>query len=94
MRYLNKTRKMTLTLSADRLDTIKWYIDASFAVHADYKDQQVDGSESGGEEAEVSEFWAIPVSSLQPSRMSLLSFLLTPMTYVMNAFGTSAVMTS
>ena len=37
MKYLNGTRKMVLTLSADDLKVIKWYVDASFAVHADYK---------------------------------------------------------
>jgi len=28
---------MVLTLSADALNILKWYVDASFAVHADFK---------------------------------------------------------
>ena len=37
MRYLNGTKSMHLTMSAKDLKTIKWYIDASFAVHPDFK---------------------------------------------------------
>ena len=37
MKYLNGTRRKVLTLSADNLRIIKWYVDASFAVHDDYK---------------------------------------------------------
>jgi hypothetical protein len=37
MKYLNDTRELKLTLSADSLHCIKWYVDASFAVHPDYK---------------------------------------------------------
>jgi hypothetical protein len=37
MKYLNGTREFRLTLSADNLHCIKWYVDASFAVHPDYK---------------------------------------------------------
>ena len=37
MKYLNGTRKMRLTLSANNLHCIKWYVDASFAVHPDFK---------------------------------------------------------
>jgi hypothetical protein len=37
MKYLNGTRELKLTLSADNLHYIKWYVDASFAVHPDYK---------------------------------------------------------
>ena len=37
MKYLNGTRKKYLTLSADDLRVIKWYVDASFAVHPDFK---------------------------------------------------------
>jgi hypothetical protein len=37
MKYLNGTRDRKLTLSADNLHCIKWYVDASFAVHPDYK---------------------------------------------------------
>jgi hypothetical protein len=37
MKYLNGTRELKLTLSADNLHFIKWYLDASFAVHPDYK---------------------------------------------------------
>jgi hypothetical protein len=37
MKYLNGTRELKLTLSADNLHCIKWYVDASFAVHPNYK---------------------------------------------------------
>jgi hypothetical protein len=37
MKYLNGTRELKLTLSADNLHCIKWYVDASFAVHPDCK---------------------------------------------------------
>jgi hypothetical protein len=32
---LNGTREENLTLSADNLRVVKWYVDASFAVHPD-----------------------------------------------------------
>ena len=37
MKYLNGTKNEILTLSAENLRVIKWYVDASFAVHADFK---------------------------------------------------------
>ena len=37
MKYLNGTRDKRLTLKADSLKVIKWYVDASFAVHPDFK---------------------------------------------------------
>lgn len=37
MKYLNGTREMILTLSADQLNVMKWYVDALYAVHPDYK---------------------------------------------------------
>jgi hypothetical protein len=37
LKYINGTRQDKLTLSADDLSTINWYVDASFAVHADKK---------------------------------------------------------
>ena len=37
MRYLHSTQGWHLTLSADNLRVLKWYIDASFAVHPDFK---------------------------------------------------------
>jgi hypothetical protein len=37
MKYLNGRRELKLTLSADNLHCIKWYVDASVAVHPDYK---------------------------------------------------------
>jgi hypothetical protein len=37
MKYLNGTRELKLTLSADNIHYIKWYMDASFVVHPDYK---------------------------------------------------------
>jgi hypothetical protein len=37
MKYLNSTREENLTLSADNLRVVKWYVDASFAVHPDFK---------------------------------------------------------
>jgi hypothetical protein len=37
MRYLKLTVKDVLMLRADELSTIKWYTDASFAVHLDFR---------------------------------------------------------
>ena len=37
LKYLNGTKEKKLILSADNLNVIKWYIDASFAVHPDFK---------------------------------------------------------
>jgi hypothetical protein len=37
MKYLNGMKELKLTLSADNLHCIKWYVDASFAVHPNYK---------------------------------------------------------
>ena len=37
MKYVKKTWKDVLTLSADDLHVVKWYVDASFAVHPDFK---------------------------------------------------------
>jgi hypothetical protein len=37
MKYLNGTRNEYLTLSADNLRVVKWYVDASFATHPDFK---------------------------------------------------------
>ena len=37
LEYLNGTRNDILTLSADDLHIIKWFVDAAFAVHPDFK---------------------------------------------------------
>ena len=37
MRYIHSTKGWHLSLSADDLRVIKWYVDASFAVHPDFK---------------------------------------------------------
>jgi hypothetical protein len=37
MKYLNGNKGKNLTLSADNLRVVKWYVDASFAVHPDFK---------------------------------------------------------
>ena len=37
MKYLNSTQGWHLTLKADDLKIIKWYVDASFAVHPDFR---------------------------------------------------------
>jgi len=37
LKYVNGTRNDKLILSADDLHVIKWYVDASFAVHPDFK---------------------------------------------------------
>ena len=37
MKYLNGTQDLVLTLSADNTNVIKWYVDAAFAVHPDFK---------------------------------------------------------
>jgi hypothetical protein len=37
LKYVNGSRDDVLTLSADDLHVLKWYVDASFAVHPDFK---------------------------------------------------------
>ena len=37
LKFLNGTRNKRLRITADNLSVIKWYVDASFAVHPDYK---------------------------------------------------------
>jgi len=37
IRYLNGTRNKVLTLSVENLRVLKWYVDASFGVHLDFK---------------------------------------------------------
>lgn len=37
LEYVNGTRDDVLTLAADDLHVLKWYVDASFAVHPDFK---------------------------------------------------------
>ena len=37
LQYLYNTSDLILSLSADNLNVIKWYVDASYAVHPDYK---------------------------------------------------------
>ena len=37
IKYLNGTNKKYLTLSVDDLKVVKYYADASFAVHPDFK---------------------------------------------------------
>ena len=37
MEYLNGTKELILRLWADDLRVVKWYVDASFAVHPDYR---------------------------------------------------------
>ncbi len=37
IRYLRQTQEHVMTLEADKTHTIKWWIDASFAVHRDMK---------------------------------------------------------
>ena len=39
MKYLNGMQDMKLTLSAENLRSIKWYVDASFAVHPEFRSQ-------------------------------------------------------
>jgi uracil-DNA glycosylase len=37
IKFLNGTREENLTLRADELQVVKWYVEASFAVHPDVK---------------------------------------------------------
>ena len=41
IKYLNGKKKKNLTLSDDYLKVIKWYVDASFAVHPDSNNHTV-----------------------------------------------------
>ena len=37
LEYLKGTSNLCLRLKADNLQVVKWYVDASFAVHPDYR---------------------------------------------------------
>ena len=37
LEYLEGTSKLCLKLKADNLQVVKWYVDASFAVHPDFR---------------------------------------------------------
>ena len=37
MKYLNGTSNLKHTMKASDLHTVKWHVDASFAVHPDFK---------------------------------------------------------
>ena len=37
MRYLRATARLPLTLKADNLHLVKWWVDGAFAVHADMR---------------------------------------------------------
>ena len=37
MKYLVGTQELCLTLKTDKTSIIKWYVDAAFAVHSDFK---------------------------------------------------------
>jgi hypothetical protein len=37
LKYLNGTRNDVMTLKIDDMHVIKWWVDASFAVHPDFK---------------------------------------------------------
>ena len=37
LKYINGTKNGRLQLSMDNLNVVKWYVDASFAVHPDFK---------------------------------------------------------
>ena len=37
MKFLNGTKKRVITLHADDLRILKWYVDTTFAVHPDFK---------------------------------------------------------
>jgi hypothetical protein len=39
LEYVNGSRKDALTLSVDNMSVVKWYVDAAFAVHPDFKSQ-------------------------------------------------------
>ena len=58
IQYLNGTREKFLTLSIDTVGVIKWYIDASFAVHHDFKSHT-------GAEMTMGKGTMIPVSKKQ-----------------------------
>ena len=41
MKYVNGTKELVLALSAEQLNILKWFVDAAFAVHADFKNHTV-----------------------------------------------------
>ena len=49
LKYINGTKREKLTLSADNLHVMKWYVDSSFAVHPDFKSHTGATMMMGGE---------------------------------------------
>ena len=47
LRYLNGTQEAKLILSAENSCVIKWYVDAAFAVHKDFKSHKGAGMTFG-----------------------------------------------
>ena len=45
MKYLRGTKTMPLTLEADNLQVIKWWIDGAFATHRDMRSHTGGGSQ-------------------------------------------------
>ena len=37
MKYVNGTKELVLTVTAEQLNIMKWFVDAAYAVHADFK---------------------------------------------------------
>ena len=37
MKYLNGTKEMVLTLAADDLHVVRWFVDVAYAVHPNFK---------------------------------------------------------
>jgi hypothetical protein len=56
MTFLNGSNDEVLFLSADDLHVIKWYVDASFAVHKDFK-SHTGGAMSYGTGVSISISW-------------------------------------
>jgi hypothetical protein len=53
IKYINGTRKDKIILSVDDLHVIKWYVDAAFAVHPDFK-SHTGGNMTYGQGAPIS----------------------------------------
>ena len=64
MKFLNSTADDVLTLSAENLHVIKWYVDAAFAVHPDFK------SHTGGA---MTYGHGVPISMSRKQRLNTTS---------------------
>jgi hypothetical protein len=71
IKYLRTTRKLVLCLSADNLNIIKWWIDASYGVHHDMR-SHIGGTMSMGTGAVYSTSWRQKLNTKSSTKAELV----------------------